>query len=174
MKPIWMLSAIAALVLGALTFGTGGADTTAPVARIEDFDWLAGHWLGRAGDTDLEQICTHPHRGQIMCMVRFADAKAVTGMELVTLEENAGDMEEHIRFFTPGLGEKEGAKTLVLRLSKFSPSESVLENLDGKSTGARSVTLTRVSKDEIGVHIRVVGEDGKERFIDALWKRAED
>lgn len=139
-------------------------------ASLNDFQWLSGHWEGLVGATPLEEFCSTPDRGLIMCMFRSMDAQKVLALELITLQDTPDGVEERVRFFSPDLSEPESAKTMVLRVTHFAPIKSVFENPN--PGGASKVTLTHNAPDEMTARIELLDDSGKPAVIEAHWKRA--
>jgi uncharacterized protein YndB with AHSA1/START domain len=141
-------------------------------ATIADFAWLGGRWIGTAGSDTVEEICTAPARGSMTCVFRSMDATKIDGLELTTLRETGGGIEERVRFFEPDLKEQQGDDGITLRVTRVSDSEIIFDN--AKVGGVvKHVMFARHGKDGFGTRIEVVDAAGKSGFIVAEWKRAE-
>jgi hypothetical protein len=138
-------------------------------ASLNDFQWLSGHWEGLVGTTPLEEFCSNPDRGLMMCMFRSMNAQKILALELITLQDTPDGVEERVRFFSPDLSEPESAKAMVLRVTHFAPIESVFEN--SNPGGASKVTLTHNAPDEMTARIELLDDSGKPAVIEAHWKR---
>src|SRR5579862_7565262 len=53
--------------------GKASQVATASAATVDDFAWMAGRWVGKAGNASIENVCSTPSKGQMMCMFRAAD-----------------------------------------------------------------------------------------------------
>ncbi len=137
---------------------------------LSDFAWMAGRWVGVAGQSETEQVCLPPSRGMMMCMFRVMSPEKVEGMEFSTLRETTDGLEERIRFYSPDLGETPGDIGVTLQVVSYGEREIVFDN--EKPDGVvRHVTVTRFGKDEFSTRIEVVNAEGKTSFIGATWKR---
>jgi uncharacterized protein YndB with AHSA1/START domain len=139
-------------------------------SKIDGFMWMAGKWVGTAGQSETEQVCTAPSRGMMMCMFRVMDSTKVEGLEFSTLRETPNGLEERIRFYSPDLGETAGDNGVTLRVAKYGEREIVYDNV--KPDGVvKHVTITRSGEDEFSTRIEVVNAEGKTSFIGATWRR---
>jgi len=59
---------------------------------------------------------------------------------------------------------------MVLRVTRFAPTESVFEN--PSPGGASKVTLTHNAPDEMTARIELLDDNGRPALIEAHWKRA--
>ena len=139
-------------------------------ASLEDFQWLSGHWEGGVDGNPIEEFCSKPDRGLMMCMFRVMDTQKNLGLEFFTLQNKPDGVEERIRFLSPDLEEGKSAKTVVLRVTHITRTESVFENRNGSYP--KRVTLTRNGPDEMTSRIELIDEAGKPALIEAHWKRS--
>jgi uncharacterized protein DUF6265 len=139
-------------------------------ASLTDFEWLSGHWVGGVEEISIEEFCSKPDRGLMMCMFRSMDTQKTLALEIITLQNKPDGVEERIRFLSPDLAEGESAKTVVLKVTHMTPNESVFENPEGSYP--KRVTLTRNGPDEMTSRIELIDEGGKPALIEAHWKRS--
>jgi uncharacterized protein YndB with AHSA1/START domain len=138
---------------------------------ISNFAWMAGRWVGVAGQSETEQVCTAPSRGMMMCMFRVMDSTKVQKLEFSTLRKTPNGLEERIRFYSPDLVETPGDDGVTLQVARWGEREIVFDN--EKPDGVvKHVTIIRSGKDEFSTRIEVVNAEGKTSFIGATWKRA--
>ncbi len=138
---------------------------------ISSLAWMAGRWVGVAGQSETEQVCTAPSRGMMMCMFRVMDSAKVQGLEFSTLRETPNGLEERIRFYSPDLGETPGNDGVTLQVARWGEREIVFDN--EKPDGVvKHLTIIRSGKNQFSTRIEVVNAEGKTSFIGATWKRA--
>jgi hypothetical protein len=144
-------------------------DAAAAPATVEDFAWMAGRWTGMAGAASIENVCSAPARGQMMCMFRSSNDQKVLSLEFISLIQTPGGIEEHIRFLLPDLTDDD-PKSVTLKVESHTAGKTVFVNPDGNMP--KRTTLTRNGPDEMLSHIEMITPQGKSIFIDAKWDRA--
>ena len=145
------------------------ADTAPGLAKVEDFAWMAGRWTGMAGTATVENDCSAPRKGQMMCMFRSANDKQVLSLEFISMIDTPNGMEEHIRFLMPDLADDD-PKSVTMLVESYTPEKTVFVNANGNVP--KRNTLTRSGSDVMLSHIEIVSPQGKSVFIDARWDRA--
>ncbi len=146
------------------------SDTPAAAqGKVADFAWMAGRWIGMAGTASVENVCSAPKSGEMMCMFRSANDKQVLSLEFISLMDTPNGIEEHIRFLLPDLGDDD-PKSVTMLVESYTPQKTVFVNSNGNVP--KRTTLTRNGEDEMISHIEIVSPQGKSVFIDAKWDRA--
>ena len=175
-KSLMMLGIILILALPSAVLVHAGknkspqeATATPPVATVEDFAWMAGRWTGTAGTATVENICSTPSKGEMMCMFRSTGDAKVLSLEFVSLIQTPQGIEEHIRFLLPDLADDD-PKSVTLLVESHTAEKTEFVNPTGNVP--KRTTLTRDGADVMLSHIEIVAPNGKSMFIDAKWTRA--
>jgi hypothetical protein len=158
------------LILCSATLFAQSAAPAATSAKVSDLAFFSGRWEGRVDNNKIEQVCSTTDPATLMCMFRLMGARGTEMIELYTIRDTAGGVEEKVRFFSPDLQEDPNDKELTMRMVSFSPDRIVFENPNG--TYPKRSTLTRKGDDELTSHIELVDAQGKASAIDAHWVRA--
>jgi Domain of unknown function (DUF6265) len=162
-------SSCVAIARAAKNKNSQSADAAPASAKVEDFAWMAGRWTGTAGTATVENDCSAPRKGQMMCMFRSANDKQVLSLEFISMIDTPNGMEEHIRFLMPDLADDD-PKSVTMLVESYTPEKTVFVNANGNVP--KRNTLTRSGADVMLSHIEIVSPQGKSVFIDARWDRA--
>lgn len=55
------------------------------LANVENLSWIAGHWIGKVGDDDVEEVWTQPSHGSLLGMFRWFRAGDIRVIEIITI-----------------------------------------------------------------------------------------
>ena len=138
-------------------------------AALRDFEWLAGRWTGTSEGHPTEEICSRAGAGLMVCVFRVVDENPQL-VEVCTLREIDGSIEERVRYLSPTLESWEGSAPIVLRLQSLSDVESVFANVNEKSV-ARRVVVTRNTADTMTSRVEVLTSQGKLAYLEAKSTR---
>lgn len=146
------------------------ATVPAAPATLEDFAWMAGHWTGTVDGSPMEEICSPPRNGLLMCMFRVFDEHTNVELEFRTFKQTPDGIEERVRFLSPDSGSVQPGEVFMV-LRSFSPREAVFENPRGSQPKRETLVHSGVGK--MVQRIEIVGDDGKPQVIEAHYvKRA--
>ncbi len=127
-------------------------------ATINDFAWLAGHWKGKFGQADAEEIHTAPRAGNISTVFRLTRDGKVLVLELCVIADGKDGLELRVRHFGPELDAWEKTDPIVLKLTSYDGRRAVFENF--VHTRPKRTVITRLSDNEQGVRTEIIGDDG--------------
>jgi len=95
---------------------------------VGDLGWLAGDWVGREGDSYIQEQWSVPQGKDMMGMFRLIQAGEVVFYEFMTLTRDASGTQLRIKHFDPGLvGWEEKADSVVFRLVEAGDQRAVFE-----------------------------------------------
>jgi uncharacterized protein DUF6265 len=91
------LLACAGVVVGLVALSAQGGpapqDRRAPArGTLRDIVWLAGNWIGRAGETELEERWTLPAGGAMLAVSRTVKDKRMIAFEFLRIVERDGGL----------------------------------------------------------------------------------
>lgn len=131
----------------------GPAAAQAQPPEVDDFEWLAGDWLGSMGDGVIEEIWSPPLSGTMVGMFRWSTEKGVRVYELLSIEDGEQGPVLYLRHFSSGLRPWE-QDAMVLELDAYGERRvSFFGSQDGESTrltyertadGGLDITLEKV------------------------------
>ena len=141
-------------------------------AKIAEFAWMTGRWVGELGTNKLEQIFSSPEKGLIMGMFRLYDGDKTILLEFVSIRETPEGLEMRFRHFGPTLDDWEKGEALLLKLVKHTAEDSVWENpVSGRPK--RSI-LQRRGKDAFFARSELLGDNKNPAgTIEVLWQRSD-
>ena len=100
-------------------------------ADIEDVGWLAGWWMGRAGQDLVEEIWSPVGGGVLMGMFRWIKDRQVYFYEFIVVEQADGQVWMRIKHFYPGLrGWEEKDRATDFLLVRMRDREAVFWQVD--------------------------------------------
>jgi Domain of unknown function (DUF6265) len=142
------------------------AGAVSPPARLEDFAWLAGHWVGTGfGGAHVEEIWTPPEGSSMSGMFRLVSQGAAQVYELCVLLPVDDTVELRLKHFTRDLkGWEEKADFVTFRLVRLAPGEACFDGLTfrlGDAGATLRVWLVTKSR---------TGEVAEQEMI--FWRRA--
>lgn len=145
----------AALALG-LAFAP-----TATAASVADLAWMTGTWAGPIGPGELEENWTVPKAGSIQALVRMTGGGKTSMVELIVIEEEAGDDGEatlrlRLMQWNPGLVQRPGPHPAVMKLIDMGDNTVAFE---AESEGA-AIAKLRYTRDGELFTISVGQPDG--------------
>ena len=142
-----LLTALAAMSAAPLL----GQAATPPSAA--DFTWLSGDWVGKMGDSLIEEIWSEPAGGTLVGMFRWSTDEGVRVYELLSIEDSDKGPVLYLRHFSAGLSAWE-EEAMPLELDAFGEGRASFQNVtDGESTrltyertpgGGLNITLDKV------------------------------
>lgn len=154
------LLALATLALAAAAQSANSAHTlkldegaAPPPARLADFAWLAGHWVGTGfGGAHVEEIWTAPEGTSMAGMFRLVSKGAAQVYELCLLLPVADTVELRLKHFTRDLkGWEEKADFVTFRLVRVAPREACFEGLTFRlDDGGATLRVWLVTKSRDG------------------------
>lgn len=158
MKSAARLLALAVLALAAAAPSAHSAQTlkpdegtTPPSARLADFAWLAGHWVGTGfGGAHVEEIWTLPEGTSMAGLFRLVSKGAAQVYELCLLLPVGDTVELRLKHFTRDLkGWEEKNDFVTFRLVKHAPGQAHFEGLTYQldEDGALRVWLATRGRD---------------------------
>lgn len=165
---VLLLCGMSSVALAHTSKNKNSHNTADATTTVEDFGWMAGRWIGTVGADFIENVCSTPSKGQMMCMFRSSNAKQIESLEFVSLIQTSTGIEEHIRFLLPDLTDDD-PKSVTLKVESHTAEKTVFVNPNGNMP--KRTTLTRNGPDEMISHIEMIDPQGKSIFIDAKWER---
>ena len=154
------LLALATLALAAAAQSANSAHTlrlaegaAPPPARLADFAWLAGHWVGTGfGGAHVEEIWTAPEGTSMAGMFRLVSKGAAQVYELCLLLPAGDTVELRLKHFTRDLkGWEEKADHVTFRLVRIAPGEACFEGLTFRlDDGGATLRVWLVTKSRDG------------------------
>lgn len=127
--------------------------TASPSARLDDFAWLAGHWVGTGfGGAHVEEIWTPPEGTSMSGMFRLVSKGAAQVYELCVLLPVDNTVELRLKHFTRELkGWEEKADFVTFRLVRVAPGEACFEGLTFRlDEGGAMLRVWLVTKSRTG------------------------
>jgi hypothetical protein len=101
-----------------------------PKAKIGDFGWIAGHWLGKGLNGDAEEIWSPPLGNSMLGAFRLVKDGKVVFQELCTIKEEDGSVVLKVKHFDADLkGREEKDEAQVFPLVKLSPAEACFDGI---------------------------------------------
>lgn len=132
-----------------------------PEASVSDLAWLAGSWVGRQGDTEMEEYWTTPAGGMLVGMHRDVRPGRPAFFEFLRIAEG----EDGIAYLAMPAGR---APATAFRLLSISERKVVFEN---PAHDFPQRILYRLDDDGV-LHARIEGtEGGEERGVDWTFRR---
>jgi hypothetical protein len=126
----------------------------ASAVRVLRFQQGVGHRFRCFGDGGaIEQFCSEPMKGLILCMFRAMAWHANAELEFKTMQQKPDGFEERVRFYSPDF-ESVDPVEIRLVLRSYGPSELLLENAGGLRRKREALTCT--SADEMIQRIELV------------------
>jgi hypothetical protein len=55
------------------------------LVKVDSLAWLAGHWIGKVSDDDVEEIWTQPSNGSLLGMFRWFRDGEIRVIEIITI-----------------------------------------------------------------------------------------
>lgn len=156
---------------------TQPAPPAAP-AKIDDFAWLAGRWVGQLQNGRTEEIWSKPDGGVMMGMFRMisADGKTLV-IEQMTLRQSGDTVEMHLRHMDEKLTTWEPIDQAgVMRLAGKSADEYVFvdpaPNLEKPKRGQPLRQIWRVRGDTLRFEVFAARNGEEKKIVDGEQKRA--
>lgn len=131
-----------------------GADS--PPARIDDFAFLEGHWVGEGLDGQVDEFWSRPAAGTILGAFRLIREGRVEFYELFALEEEGGSAVLRLKHFNPGPGLhgwEERDEDFTFHLVRVAPGTAWFNGL----------TYRLVEPDTLVVHLALRSGEGAVR-----------
>ena len=119
-------------------------------ARMEDLEWLEGHWSGQAGGDEVDEVWAGAAAGAVVGMFRSTAAGKVRFYEFMTITKDSDRIGLTIKHFDPdlvGWEEKDGAARLVL--TESTDRRAVFY----QASGDKHLWLIYEGSDEAGLRI---------------------
>lgn len=136
---------------------------------LADFAWLAGEWHGTWGPRLALEAWTPPHDGAMLGSFQLSENGKTLVVELLTLTEEDGMLELHIRHFTPSLLAWEKQDAVALNLQSANPTTAVFENhADGEP---KTATFTRLGADSYVSRFELTSEKGDAHITQIVYHR---
>lgn len=134
--------------------------------------FLAGHWLGRSGEMEIEELWLSPRGGVAEGVVRVVKNDNVHTLEYVLISSEDQRVVLRFNHFNRDYStwEKDGPVELVLR--KADDAELVFTNMRSPVRYAAEVGYRLAGPDAMTSWIVAVDEDGAHTRISFDYKRA--
>jgi hypothetical protein len=141
-----------------------GSGQRSPEARIEEVEWIAGHWTGSAFGGVGEEVWSHARGRTMMGMYRLIKDEHLAFYELLTITEEDGTLVLRLKHFNADLtGWEEREEVVTFPLVKLEPDAV---HFDG-------MTFRRVDEDKLQIFVRQRGEDERPREVEFVYDRVE-
>jgi len=127
------LSRIAAAALAihlCISLGVGPLAVAEPTpsTALTDLAWIAGDWVGAAGDSFIQEQWSAPQGDDMMGMFRLVQDGKVVFYEFMTIRQEASGPVLRIKHFDPGLvGWEEKGESIVFDLQEIGDHRAVFE-----------------------------------------------
>lgn len=133
-----------------------------PNAKIEEVEWIAGHWRGEAWGGILEEVWTPPLGNSMMGSFKMVSADTIQFYELLTINELENSLVLQLKHFYGNLhGWEEKDKTLKFRLVK----------LEEKTAYFAGFTFELESEDKLNVYVLFKQDDGSREEMKFSYTR---
>lgn len=100
-KRLTLLCISALLSTSLSTSALAQTDANDP-ASVDSLKWMTGTWAGPAGQGTLEENWIAPKDHSMGAFVRMTNASGPSMIELIVIEEEAGNLVLHIQQWNPG------------------------------------------------------------------------
>lgn len=98
------------------------AGEAAPLATLEDVDWLVGNWLGTAFEQTFEEVWNPPSAGSMVGLFKLIGNEGVEFYELMLLTVDAGTLSLKVKHFNADFTAwEEKGEFIDFRLVKLEP-----------------------------------------------------
>ena len=109
MNPMWLVCSLAAMM----------AQTAQPT-RVTDLAWIAGHWQGTKGKSQIEEHWLPPSGGAMLAVSRTLVENRMTAFEFLRIEER-----DDVIYY---VAQPQGRPPTDFRLIRISAREAIFEN----------------------------------------------
>ena len=135
-----------------LTLDSGNSS---PEASINDVEWIAGHWKGKAFGGETEEVWTSPSGGSMMCAFKLVVEGKVKFYEFYAIIEENESLIIRLKHFHHNLkGWEEKDETVNFPLVKIEKNKAYFDGF----------TFERISENELNVYVMLGGEEKAEEY----------
>lgn len=129
---------------------------TSPPAKLEDVAWIQGHWRGEAFGGVAEEIWGPPLGGSMMFVFKLAKDGEISFYEMGHILQVDQTLTMQLKHFDGNLrGWEQRDGTVDFRLVRLEPGKVYFEGL----------TMERIGKDRMDVHVMIQEEGGSEEVL---------
>lgn len=140
-----------------------------PQPTLADFAWLAGDWQGAWGPRLAIAAWTPPHAGAMLGSFQLSENGKTLVLELLSLTEDDGTLQLHIRHFTPSLVAWEKQDPVSLNLRSADATRAIFENpTDGEP---KTATFTRLDADTYASRFELTSEKSDPHITQIVYHR---
>jgi hypothetical protein len=130
----------------------------APVKDVKDLAFMSGKWITHGAWGDMEENCSEPMGGCMMCAYRCVKEGKVIFYEFIVIEQTDSGPVMKLRHFSPGsIGWEEKDKPYEYPLMFLETDRARFERPDKKT----ALTFYRPSKDKLTVILEREDKDKK-------------
>jgi hypothetical protein len=159
------MRAIAVWISSLVAVSAGAAEAPAAPTRLDDFGWLAGHWVGEGLGGEVEELWAPARDGAMVGVFRLVEDGKVVFYELMTLREDEGQLSIRLKHFRPDLvGWEEKADSVSFPLL----------SREGDRFHFEGQVLEKKGPDHFDVDLTISGKDGTTRQERFVYRRVAD
>lgn len=147
----WMCLPVIVLITAGLCAGQDVEPPPAKPVNIQDLSWLAGHWQGKLGSSDIEEVWTAPAGQTLMGMFRLVRGDKTTMYELCAIEPAAAGPQLVIRHFGPALAPRE-QQAMSFALTRHGDQEAAFVRRTADSKETLTYRCPTVDQLEVTLH----------------------
>lgn len=137
-----------------LVAAVSGASQDTDSPTVEDFSWLAGHWLGEGLGGTVEEVWAPPLGGQMLGMFRLIREGKPVFEELMLITTQEGVVTLKVKHFTP---------EFVGWESKEEAVDFKLERLRNREAFFKGLVIRRPQDDSLEITVTIRHKDGSVR-----------
>lgn len=135
---------------------------SSPRARLQDVAWAQGHWQGEAFGGEVEEIWGPPSGGSMMFMFKLYKDGKVSFYELGHVIEVDNSLVMQLKHFDGELtGWEEKEETVDFPLVRLEKDKVYFEGM----------TLERIGKDRMNIHVLIEEGEGAEEVLFAYTRK---
>lgn len=134
-----------------------GEDFQAPVASLEDLQWISGRWTGQAMGGDFEESWSPPSAGSMLGMFKFSKDEEVNFYELLTIVVDGDSLLLRLKHFGSDLkGWEAKDETVEFPLVRLKKNEANFEGL----------TFRRIDGNHLHIYVNTAEEGAAPQEIE--------
>lgn len=133
--------------------------------------FLAGHWLGRAGDLEIEELWLAPRGGVAEGVVRVMEGGSVHTLEFVLISVEESRVSLRFNHFNRDYTTWETDGPIELTLTTAAPNEAIFSNLSSPPRHAAEVGYRLTGPHAMTSWIVVLNDNGETARVTFDYER---
>jgi hypothetical protein len=136
-------------------------EMTSPQASLQDINWLAGSWEGKAFGGEFEEVWTSPSGGSMMGSYKSIDENKTSFYEFIIIQEINNSLLIKLKHFHPDLkGWEEKDSTIDFPLVKVTKNKVYFDGY----------TFEKINENLIIVYV-LLGKDDKTEEVKFIYNK---